>query len=205
LLFQQRREVFGSFAEWRDLCLVGPDGWSIQSGSNGNAITVTVGPQSGWIVATEQNSCATLTDSLFVTLYKGALPQAAIDPRDTTICHGQSAPLQAVVTTGTDYTWVNSGGFTGAKNGTIASVPFATSVVAAPEQTTDYILKLHNADCPIIVADTFTVNIVPLIKVNPGNDTLVVFGEPLHFHATSSDLYRDDYNGPLPRTSATPI
>jgi gliding motility-associated-like protein len=170
-----------------------PLGWSIDSGGNGGTISVTVGPQSGWIVASEKNSCAILTDSLFVQLYKGALPQAGIDPRDTTICYGGSAPLHAVVTTGTDYTWVSTGQFPRGKVVPILSVPFAIDVQAAPEQTTDYILKIRNDGCPIIVSDTFTVTVVPPIRVNPGDDTLVVTDQPLQFRATSSDPYKDDY------------
>jgi len=171
-----------------------PAGWTIESGSNSNTITVTVGPQSGWIVAKETNSCTILTDSLFVHLYKGALPQAVIDPRDTTICHGGTAPLHALVTTGTEYRWVSQGTFTGESNGSISSVPFATNILAAPEQTTDYILKILNDGCPIPVADTFTVVVVPPIRVNPGNDTVVVVNQPLHFRASSSDPYKDDYH-----------
>jgi gliding motility-associated-like protein len=170
-----------------------PAGWTIESGSNSNTITVTVGPQSGWIVAKETNSCTILTDSLFVHLYKGALPQAVIDPRDTTICYGGTAPLHALVTTGTEYTWVSQGTFTGGNKGSISSVPFATNILAAPEQTTDYILKILNDGCPIPVADTFTVVVVLPIRVNPGNDTLVVVSQPLHFRATSSDPYKDEY------------
>ncbi|HEY4150292.1 MAG TPA: gliding motility-associated C-terminal domain-containing protein, partial [Chitinophagaceae bacterium] len=138
-------------------------------------------------------SCTSLTDSLFVRLYKGALPQAVIDPRDTTICYGETAALDAVITTGTDYRWVIPGSFTRGSNGLITSVPFATGILAAPEQTTDYILKIRNADCPITVSDTFSVTIVPPIRVNPGNDTLVVIGQPLQFRATSSDPYKDEY------------
>jgi gliding motility-associated-like protein len=170
-----------------------PAGWVIDSGSNGNAITVTVGPQPGWIVVKEINSCTVLTDSLFVQLYKGALPQAVIDPPDTTVCYGQTAPLHALITTGTDYRWTGFGPFAGGTNGTISSLPFATNILAAPEQTADYILTIHNEDCPIPVTDTFTVTVVPPIRVNPGNDTLVVVDEPLYFQATSSDAYKDEY------------
>jgi len=170
-----------------------PAGWLIDSGSNGNAINVTVGPQPGWIVVKEINSCTVLTDSLFVQLYKGALPQAVIDPRDTTVCYGEAAPLHALIITGSDYRWTGFGPFAGEGDGTISSLPFATHILATPVQTADYILTIHNEDCPIPVADTFTVTIVPPIRVNPGNDTLVVVGEPLYFQATSSDAYKDEY------------
>ncbi len=170
-----------------------PDGWNIDAGSDDNIITVTVGPQSGWIIAKEANSCTNLTDSLFVQLYKGALPQAIIDPRDTTICYGGTAPLHAIVTTGTDYTWVSAQPSRRDNKGPIPSVPFPINLVAAPEKSADYILNLRNADCPIIVSDTFSVTVVPPIRVNPGNDTLVVVNEPMHFQAISSDPYKDEY------------
>lgn len=170
-----------------------PAGWIIGPGSNGNTIAVTVGPQSGWVVARERNSCATLTDSLFVHLYKGALPQAIIDPRDTTICYGGDAPLHAVITTGTDYTWINAGSSPRDSKHSIPSVPFAINLTAAPEQSGDYILDIRNEDCPTTVSDTFTVTVVPPIRVNPGNDTLVVVGQPLQFRATSNDPYKDEY------------
>lgn len=170
-----------------------PAGWIIDSAGNGNAIDVKIGLQPGWVVATENNSCTSLTDSLFVDLYKGALPEAVIDPRDTTVCYGQSAPLHALITTGTDYAWESRGPFTWENKGQISTLPFATDVIAAPKQTTDYILNIQNAGCPITVSDTFTVAIVPPIQVDPGHDTLVVTGQPLHFLATSSDLYKDEY------------
>jgi gliding motility-associated-like protein len=170
-----------------------PAGWIIDSGSNGNAMTVTAGPQPGWIVVSEINSCTSLTDSLFVQLYKGAFPQAVIDPADTTICYGETVPLHALITAGTDYAWVSPGAFTGLSKGTISSLPFSTTALAAPVQTADYILTIRNEDCPILLADTFMVTVVPPIRVNPGHDTLVVVDEPLYFQATSSDLYKDDY------------
>jgi gliding motility-associated-like protein len=170
-----------------------PVGWIIDSGINSNTITVTIGPQPGWVVAREKNSCASLTDSLFVRLYEGALPQAVIDPRDTVICYGGAAALHALVTTGTDYSWVSPESSARGGNGAISSVPSTVNLLAAPGQTTEYILNILNAGCPITVSDTFTVTVVPPIRVNPGNDTLVVLDQPLHFRATSSDPYDDEY------------
>lgn len=170
-----------------------PAGWTLRSGVNDNTLTVAVGPLAGWVVAREKNSCATLTDSLFVHLYKGALPQAVIDPGDTTICYGEVTPIHALVTTGTEFTWVSSGSFTGQIKGSISSAPFAANILASPKQTTDYILSTRNDDCPIIASDTFTVVVVPPIRVDIGHDTLVVVNQPLHFQATSSDVYKDEY------------
>ena len=171
-----------------------PPGWTIDSGGDSETVTLTIGPQPGYIVATEKNSCATLTASLFVDLYKGALPQAEIDPRDTTICPGGAASLHALITAGTDYAWTGPVSFLRGGAGTIASVPYQANIVAAPEQTADYILTIHNAGCPIPVSDTFTVVVVPPFRVNAGNDTLVVLDQPLQFQASTDDLYKDDYH-----------
>jgi hypothetical protein len=170
-----------------------PNGWAIGTGNTGNSISVTVGPHPGWIVAREENSCTVLTDSLFVDLYKGALPQALIDPRDTIICYGGSAPAHAVITTGTEYTWTSNGSFSGGKNGAISSLPFAADILADPQATTDYFLNIRNEGCPITVTDTFSVNVVPPIHLDLGNDTLVVVNEPLQFHVITTDPYRCSY------------
>lgn len=172
-----------------------PPGWTLNPGSGGTSIDVTVGEKPGFIVAKEKNSCSTLTDSLFVYLYKGALPKAVIDPRDTTVCYGQPAPLHALILTGTKYIWQSHEPFGRGTSDSIVipSVPFATGIVATPNQTADYILNIRNDGCPITVSDTFRVNIVPPIHIDLGNDTLVVVGEPLQFHAISTDPYRDEY------------
>lgn len=170
-----------------------PPGWSIQSGGNSSAVSIKAGPQPGTITARETNSCTSLGASLFVQLYKGALPEAVIHPRDTTICYDGTAPLHALVTTGTEYSWISSGTFTGNKKGSLLTAPFVTDVVATPTQTANYILNLLNDGCPIKVADTFHVTVVPAIRVNPGNDTLVVINQPLQLLATSSDVYKDEY------------
>jgi gliding motility-associated-like protein len=170
-----------------------PPGWAIGSGGNTNTFTVTAGATPGWIVATETNSCTSLTDSLFVDLYKGALPQATIDPADTTICFGGAAPLQALITTGTQYRWATREVFTEESKGTIASLPFTTNMLVIPIKTTEYVLNIQNAGCPITVSDTFTVTVVPPIHVYSGDDTLVVVDQPLQFQATSSDPYKDEY------------
>jgi gliding motility-associated-like protein len=170
-----------------------PDGWTSGGDANNNTITVKVGPQSGWIVAHASNSCTRLTDSLFVHLYKGAIPESSIDPRDTTICFGETAPLYAVVTTGTAYNWVSTEPLPRGQNGLIASLPFTVGLTATPTTTHDYILNILNDGCPITVSDTFHVTVVPPFRVNAGSDTLVVVGEPLQFLAISSDLYPDLY------------
>ncbi|HTR29665.1 MAG TPA: gliding motility-associated C-terminal domain-containing protein [Puia sp.] len=170
-----------------------PDGWTIDSGSNGNIVSVKIGAKAGWIVASETNSCTTLTDSLFVQLYKGALPEVVVDPIDTTVCFGQVVPLHATITTGTGYGWASQGMFAGESGGPVSSLPFTATVVAGPEQTAKYVLSVRNEGCPVTVSDTLTVTVVPPIHVSAGDDTLVVLDEPLHFRATSTDIYQDEY------------
>jgi gliding motility-associated-like protein len=170
-----------------------PVGWAVGSGGNSNSISVTVGPQPGYVAVRETNTCASLTGSLLVNLYPGALPQAVIDPADTTVCFGEKAPLHAVVSTGTDYSWISQASFTGGSKGNLSSLPAAVDVVAGPQETADYILNIRNTGCPTTVSDTFKVTIVQPLRVSAGDDTLVVVGEPLHLQASSSDIYPDEY------------
>jgi hypothetical protein len=170
-----------------------PDDWIIESGGNGNSITVKAGHDIGSVVAHEENSCANLSGSLLVHLYPGDLPQALAAPRDTTICYGGTAILNAVVSAGSAYSWVTTRPLPGEGYNSIPSTPWAVQTGVAPPGTSDYILNIQNAGCPIIVSDTFTVTVVPPIRVNPGDDTLVVAGQPLRFLATSTDLYPDAF------------
>lgn len=170
-----------------------PAGWVINPASSGNTISVKVGSQPGWIVANETNSCSSLTDSLFVQLYKGAMPQVTVQPKDTTVCYGQAAQLQALIKTGTDYSWVSQAAFSGQPKGSIPNVPFSVNVVTSPQQASTFILTVRNDGCPTIVADTITVGVVPPVQVNAGNDTLVVVDEPLQFNVSTTDPYKENY------------
>jgi hypothetical protein len=170
-----------------------PNDWTIDSGGAGNMVTVKVGHQIGSIVVQERNSCASLTGSLLVNLYPADLPQALIDPRDTTICYGGTATLNAVFSAATGYSWLNTGTLNREGYSAIPSVPSAIQKTVTPMSTAHYVLNIQNTGCPIIVSDTFTVTVVPPIKVNLGNDTLVVINQPLQFEATSNDPYRDEF------------
>jgi LysM repeat protein len=170
-----------------------PGGWTLASDSNSNSITVKVGPQKGFVVVREKNGCANLVDSLPVDLYPASLPEAVIDPADTTICYGRNALLNAVITAGTSYTWSDVGLRVERGDHSISAVPSTIQQFVAPPSTSDYILTIQNAGCPIIVSDTFVVTVVQPIRVNAGNDTLVVVNQPLQFGASSSDPYPDVY------------
>lgn len=126
-----------------------------------------------------------------IYLYPSAYPQAVIDPADTTICYGGIAPLNALVSIGTNYTWINNEPLNNKGDGNIPSVPLIINAQAAPLKTTDYILDVRNAGCPNTLAETFHVAVIPPIIVNPGNDTSVVINQPLQFNATSNDTAED--------------
>jgi PKD domain-containing protein/CHU domain-containing protein len=126
-----------------------------------------------------------------IYLYAAPYPLASINPADTTICDGTTAPLNALVSIGSSYTWINTEPLHNTGNGSIQSVPSFVNAVAAPSKNTDYILNIQNSGCPNTLADTFHVEVVPPITVNPGHDTSVVVNEPLQFNATSNDTSED--------------
>jgi len=120
-------------------------------------------------------------------------PQADTEPADTAICYGGTATLNALITTGTTYTWSNSNPLTGGGNGTIPSTPFALTATTSPLKTSDYFLTIVNAGCPNALKDTFHVFVHNKIVVDAGRDTAVVMNQPLQLLATSSDTAEDFY------------
>jgi len=126
-----------------------------------------------------------------VKLFTTPFPQSAFDPADTTICYGTSAPLNAAITIGTNYTWIKTDSLQNPGSGVIPSPPFTLTAMALPSGTTNYVLSIENNGCPNFLLDTFHINVIPQIIVNAGNDTSVVVGEPLQLHATSNDTTED--------------
>ena len=126
-----------------------------------------------------------------IYLYPALYPQASIDPADTTICYGTTAPLNALVSIGINYSWVSLESLNNSGNGSIPSVPSIVNAVAAPLKSSDYILNIQNSGCPNTLADTFHVSVVPPIIVNAGNDTSVVINQPVQFNASSNDTTED--------------
>ncbi len=126
-----------------------------------------------------------------IYLYPALYPQASIKPADTTICYGATAPLNALVSAGTNYSWVNTEPLNNPGNGSIPSVPSIVNGVAAPLKTTNYILNIQNSGCPNTLTDTFHITVIPPIIVNAGNDTSVVINQPVQFNASSNDTTED--------------
>ncbi len=114
-------------------------------------------------------------------------PQVSIAPADTLICYGSTAPLHAVIETGTNYEWTNAGTLQDPGNGTVTTIPDLLQPVASPKQTTDYVLTVDNSGCPNVLRDTFVVAVHAPIQVNPGDDTSVVVGQPLQLSAGAID------------------
>jgi hypothetical protein len=117
-------------------------------------------------------------------------PRAAVEPADTTICFGTPAFLNAIIETGSSYSW--SPFFAGSNN--VSSIPFQFQNTVIPASSTAYILRVMNNGCPNALLDTFKVNVLAQVVVSPGNDTSVVVGEPLQFHAVSSDAGPDSFS-----------
>jgi gliding motility-associated-like protein len=140
----------------------------------------------------KNGACPADTSSVAsVKLYTTPFPQSTFDPADTTICYGAAAPLNAVITIGTNYTWIKTDSLQNPGNGAIGATPYSLNALAYPLKTTNYTLSIENNGCPNFLLDTFHINVIPQIIVNAGNDTSVVIGEPLQFNAVSNDPAED--------------
>jgi gliding motility-associated-like protein len=123
----------------------------------------------------------------YVNLLPYQFPQATIDPADTLICYGTTANLRADITLGTSYSWSYTAPLSGDTGGGDITGQVQLNAVASPLDSAAYILSVYNAGCPYPLLDTFQINVYPQIHVFAGNDTDVVIGQPLQFHATASD------------------
>ena len=135
--------------------------------------------------------CPPDTSSVAAVLFTPvAFPQATIFPPDTTICYGSSALLTANIQTGSSYIWnpLSAGA------GNIGGTPYNLANSVTPNSTTDYILEISSAGCPNPLLDTFHVEVLAPVIVDAGRDTSVVVGEPLQFHAVSSDPGPDGFS-----------
>lgn len=120
-------------------------------------------------------------------------PVASIEPGIASICYGTSTPIHAMVTSGTHYSWNNTGTITNTGDGVISTHPYELHAVATPLQTTDYVLAVTNAGCPNALLDTFHVDVTQPIVVSAGNDTAIVASQPLQLNVSVSDPSADQY------------
>ncbi|MBS1669805.1 MAG: gliding motility-associated C-terminal domain-containing protein [Bacteroidetes bacterium] len=128
-----------------------------------------------------------------IYLYPAAYPQAAVNPMDTTICYGNTAALNALVSVGTNYSWVNTEPLNGPQSGSIPTVPSTISAIAAPLQSTYYVLNIQNTGCPNTLTDSIAINVIPPIWVNVVSDTFVVINQPVQFNASTNDSTEDQF------------
>lgn len=138
-------------------------------------------------VVVKNGVCAADTSTIStVGIFNERFPKAAVSPIDTTICFGTSTNLRANITIGTNYTWTNASTIYNSGNGQISNLPFSINAKAAPTKSTTYVLSVKNGNCPNLLIDTFTVNVIPPVTVNAGRDTMVVLNQPLQLQATTS-------------------
>jgi hypothetical protein len=173
--------------------------WTDQSPPDTSASNIIQGiTESRYYRLIEKNGvCPNDTSSIANILFApAAYPEAIVFPADTTICYGTSAYLNASINVGTGYSWNPASAGTGNINGT----PFKFSGTVTPDSTADYILQVTNTGCPNPLLDTIHVAVMPPVIVDAGRDTSVVIGQPVQFHAASSDPGPDSFSW-LPSTS----
>jgi len=99
---------------------------------------------------------------------------------DTSVCYNTSAQLHGSIV---------ASGFTWAPQGSLSN-PNILNPVASPKQTTSYVLTVTDTQgCPKPARDTIVVVVLPKVNAFAGNDTAVVIGQTLHFHATGGINY----------------
>ncbi|MGZ3948858.1 MAG: T9SS type B sorting domain-containing protein [Flavisolibacter sp.] len=139
-------------------------------------------------------------------LLNANFPAASFQPDSAFICYGQSARLNATISSGTSYTWTPVSNLINQGNGTVTSLPYNIQATASPSSSTYYILKVFNAVCPTALTDTFLVRVAPRIIVNAGHDTIIVSNQQLQFNATVNDPAANQFNwSPPTGLSATNI
>lgn len=61
---------------------------------------------------------------------------------------------------------------------------------AGPQSTTTYTITVtDNKGCPKPVTDTVTVNVIPPVDAFAGNDTTIIYGQPLQLNASGGTYY----------------
>jgi hypothetical protein len=84
-----------------------PDSWKIEGDSNSNVVRIESGDEDGYIIAKEQNSCASLLDTLHIKALPS--PVAGRVSGDTAVCFGENmATLTLTNYSGTIAGWYAS-------------------------------------------------------------------------------------------------
>lgn len=122
-------------------------------------------------------------DSAHMTVFVSPYPVVTVNA-DTSICYEGSAQLSGT-TNAPYYAWSPTSTLTNSNT---------LTPIASPLDTTKYYLTVHDTlYCPKYVSDSVTVNVIPKLIINPGNDTSVIINEPLQFNVTGGST-SDDYS-----------
>lgn len=119
-----------------------------------------------------------------VTLINALFPQAALSPKDTTICFGDTATLNTAIISGTSFQWGNQQNLLYTSNS--SNIPKNITAFAFPSQNAIYPISIYNSGCPNAFVDTFTVNVLPPIQPVIGKDTFIVVGQPLQLQVSTN-------------------
>lgn len=122
-----------------------------------------------------------------VGIFNTPFPKAQIFPKDTSICFGTSALINANIQTGTSYTWSNPTALFNGGNGIVNGSPFFINAKAAPSKSIQYVISITNAGCPNLLTDTVRIKVTAPLSVNAGNDTSVAANQPVQLNALLSD------------------
>lgn len=120
-------------------------------------------------------------DSAHITVYVSPYPTVNAGV-DTAICYASTAQLSGV-TNAQYFVWSPT-----------ATLTKANSLIptASPLYTTTYYLTAHGLGyCSKPVTDSVTVNVVPKLNINAGNDVTVVIDQPFQFNVTGGDTAID--------------
>ncbi|MCX6206587.1 MAG: gliding motility-associated C-terminal domain-containing protein [Bacteroidetes bacterium] len=133
------------------------------------------------------------SNKVTIGIYNVQFPKASIYPKDTIICFGTAAFINANIQTGTTYSWSNPSALYNGGSGIISGTPFIINAKAAPTKKTDYIIRISNAGCPNFLYDTIHVDVRASLTINAGRDTTVLINQPLQLSTIVSDERRIDY------------
>ncbi|HEV7781669.1 MAG TPA: T9SS type B sorting domain-containing protein, partial [Chitinophagaceae bacterium] len=117
------------------------------------------------------------TDNIIVTTVPYPVVNAG---SDFTICYNAKAQLSGT-TDGSSWQWSPAN---------LVNNPAILNPYSYPPRTTDFVLSAYDTDgCPKPGRDTVKVTVLPKMRVSAGNDTAVIVGQPLQFHATGAVNY----------------
>lgn len=133
------------------------------------------------------NACPSDTSNqVNIGIYNVHFPKAVVQ-KDTTICFGTAANLNASILIGTSYQWMNPTTIYNGGNGLVNTNPYLIQAKSAPSKNTAFVLSIANAGCPNLLYDTIHVNVQAPLILKAGNDTTILMNQPLQLNALFSE------------------